>query len=154
MFYINHVDIIDCECYNNTADRGGAIDLFIIGTAQVDNCIIENNTATSEGGGLYINTTSTPTEFRDSIIFEQDGKTIRQASNITNRIKELEKLNANKSTIDNSSKDFDDYSDDDDIEEPIVVKEKARWDKLDLKKLKPKEINDLIVYLKSIGKIK
>ena len=68
MFFINHVDIIGCECYNNTADRGGAIDLFIIGTAQVDNCIIENNTATSEGGGLYINTTSTPTEFRDSII--------------------------------------------------------------------------------------
>ena len=75
MYKINHVDIIDCECYNNTADRGGAIDLFIIGTTNVDNCIIENNSAIHEGGGFYINTTSTPSEFKNTVVSNNDAGT-------------------------------------------------------------------------------
>ena len=66
MYHIEHVDMIDCKCYNNTADRGGAIDLYIIGTVIVANSDIENNTAHSEGGGFYINTTSSPSEFLNS----------------------------------------------------------------------------------------
>ncbi|WP_346661994.1 right-handed parallel beta-helix repeat-containing protein, partial [uncultured Methanobrevibacter sp.] len=66
MYHIEHVDMIDCKCYNNTADRGGAIDLYIIGTVIVANSDIENNTAYSEGGGFYINTTSSPSEFLNS----------------------------------------------------------------------------------------
>ena len=68
MYNINHVDMIDCKCFNNTADRGGAIDLYVIGTTIVDNCIVLNNTAHSEGGGFYINTTSSPCEFYNSNI--------------------------------------------------------------------------------------
>ncbi|MBQ8018450.1 MAG: DUF11 domain-containing protein [Methanobrevibacter sp.] len=68
MYDINHVDMIGCKCFNNTADRGGAIDFFIIGTTVVDNCILENNTAHSEGGAFYINTTSSPCEFMNSNI--------------------------------------------------------------------------------------
>ena len=68
MYHIEHVDIVDCECYNNTADRGGAVDLFIIATVSVENSTFENNTAISEGGGFFINATSSPTEFRNSDI--------------------------------------------------------------------------------------
>ena len=68
MYYINHVDMINCKCYNNTADRGGAVDLYVIGTVVVDNCDILNNTAHSEGGGFYINTTSSPSDFYNSNI--------------------------------------------------------------------------------------
>ncbi|WP_405267932.1 right-handed parallel beta-helix repeat-containing protein, partial [Methanobrevibacter sp.] len=75
MYKINHVDIIDCECYNNTADRGGAIDLYIIGTTNVDNCIIENNSAIHEGGGFFINTTSTPSEFKNTVVSNNDAGT-------------------------------------------------------------------------------
>ncbi|WP_407375621.1 right-handed parallel beta-helix repeat-containing protein, partial [Methanobrevibacter sp.] len=63
MFHIEHVDIVDSKFYNNTADRGGAVDLYIIATTHVENCDVENNTAHSEGGGFFINATSYPTEF-------------------------------------------------------------------------------------------
>ncbi|WP_407393665.1 beta strand repeat-containing protein, partial [Methanobrevibacter sp.] len=68
MYHIEHVDIVDCECYNNTADRGGAVDLYIIATVSVENSTFENNTAISEGGGFFINATSSPTEFINSDI--------------------------------------------------------------------------------------
>ena len=68
MYNIHHVDIVDCECYNNTADRGGAVDLYIIATVSVENSTFENNTAFSDGGGFFINATSSPTEFRNSVI--------------------------------------------------------------------------------------
>jgi len=75
MYNIEHVEILECEFYNNTADRGGAIDLYIINTVNVDNSIIKNNTATSEGGGLYINTTDTPSTFTNSNISDNSAGT-------------------------------------------------------------------------------
>ena len=68
MFHIENVDVIGCTCINNTADRGGALDLFIISTVDVENCTITDNSALSEGGALYINTTSTPSTFFNSDI--------------------------------------------------------------------------------------
>ncbi|WP_171776175.1 Cna B-type domain-containing protein [Methanobrevibacter ruminantium] len=64
IYHLQEVNMYDCFCENNTADRGGAVDFYELGKTWVDNCTFVNNNASSEGGGLAIFCNSST--FKDS----------------------------------------------------------------------------------------
>ena len=54
IYHLQEVNMYDCYCENNTADRGGAVDFYELERTWVENCTFVNNNASSEGGGLAI----------------------------------------------------------------------------------------------------
>ncbi|MBR6992987.1 MAG: right-handed parallel beta-helix repeat-containing protein, partial [Methanobrevibacter sp.] len=54
IYDIFSVNMTNCSCINNTADRGGAVDFYQMDYTHVENCTFDNNNATHEGGGLAI----------------------------------------------------------------------------------------------------
>ena len=54
IFDIVSVDMTDCTCVNNTADRGGGVDFYQMQVTHVENCTFDNNIADHEGGGVAI----------------------------------------------------------------------------------------------------
>ncbi|AMD17336.1 hypothetical protein TL18_04430 [Methanobrevibacter sp. YE315] len=54
IFDIYSINMTNCTCINNTADRGGAVDFYQLDYTNVENCTFLNNTAFHEGGGLAI----------------------------------------------------------------------------------------------------
>ena len=73
IFEIQEVDMYNCTCINNTADRGGAVDFYKMNVTNVDNCTFVNNTAYHEGGGLAI--FCSDSTFKDSIISNNNAGT-------------------------------------------------------------------------------
>ena len=73
IFEIQEVDMYDCVCINNTADRGGAVDFYKMNVTYVDNCTFVNNNASSEGGGLAI--FCSDSTFKDSVISNNNAGT-------------------------------------------------------------------------------
>ena len=54
IYDIVSVNMTDCTCVNNTADRGGGVDFYQMRVTHVENCTFDNNNATHEGGGVAI----------------------------------------------------------------------------------------------------
>uniref|UniRef100_UPI00386D9648 hypothetical protein n=1 Tax=Methanobrevibacter sp. TaxID=66852 RepID=UPI00386D9648 len=73
IFEIQEVDMYNCICINNTADRGGAVDYYKMNITYVDNCTFVNNNASSEGGGLAI--FCSDSTFKDSVISNNNAGT-------------------------------------------------------------------------------
>ncbi|MBQ6512238.1 Cna B-type domain-containing protein, partial [Methanobrevibacter sp.] len=73
IFEIQEVDMYNCICVNNTADRGGAVDYYKMNITYVENCTFVNNNASSEGAGLAI--FCHDSTFKDSIISNNNAGT-------------------------------------------------------------------------------